>query len=88
MMNWYGNDGWGMTWLGWTMMVVFWGGLIGLGIWVVARITRSPQQPPQTETPRQILDRRLAAGEIDTEQYASARHLIEGRAASGSAVKP
>jgi putative membrane protein len=81
MMNWndYGfgwNAGFGML-----MMVVIWGGLIALGVWTVARITRGQEGPPIGESPRQILDRRFASGEIDTEHYADARRILEGRGA-------
>ena len=80
MMDW--ND-YGFGWnagLGMLMMVVIWGGLIALGVWTVARITRGQERPPVGESPRQILDRRFASGEIDAEQYADARRILEGRA--------
>lgn len=79
MMGWYDHGwGWGAG-LGMVMMIVVWGGLIALGVWAVARLTRGEPRPTPTETPRQILDRRFASGEIDTEQYAEARHLLESR---------
>lgn len=78
MMDW--ND-YGFGWnAGMLMMVVIWGGLIALGVWTVARITRGQEKPPVGESPRQILDRRFASGEIDAEQYADARRILEGRA--------
>lgn len=79
MMGWYGN-GWGSG-LGMVVMLLVWGGLIGLGVWAVARLTRGEPPPAPAESPRQILDRRFASGEIDAEQYAEARHLLEGRGA-------
>ena len=79
MMGWYDN-GWGSG-LGMLLMLLVWGGLIGLGVWAVARLTRGESRPAPTENPRQILDRRLASGDIDGEQYAEARHLLEGRGA-------
>ena len=79
MMGWYGN-GWGSG-LGMLVMLLVWGGLIALGVWAVARMTRGEAPRPPVETPRQILDRRLASGDIDAEQYAEARHLLEGRRA-------
>lgn len=33
---------------------------------------------PHSETPRQILDRRFAAGEIDAEEYKRSRDLLGG----------
>lgn len=79
MMGWYDN-GWGSG-LGMLLMLLVWGGLVGLGVWAVARLTRSESRPTAVESPRQILDRRLASGDIDAEQYAEARHLLEGRGA-------
>lgn len=80
MMGWYDN-GWGSG-LGMIVILLIWGGLIGLGVWAVARLTRGELRPTPVETPRQILDRRFASGEIDAEQYAEARHLLEGRSAA------
>lgn len=78
MMDW--ND-YGFGWnAGMLMMVVIWGGLIAAGVWTVTRITRGQEKPPIGESPRQILDRRFASGEIDAEQYADARRILEGRA--------
>ena len=80
MMDW--NDyvfGWDAA-LGMLMMVIVWGGLIALGVWMVARLTRDQQSRPKEESPRQILDRRFASGEMDAEQYADARRILEGRA--------
>ena len=77
MMGWYGN---GMgSGAGWIVMLLVWGSLIVFGIWVVTRLTRGDSPPPASETPRQILDRRLAAGEIDGEEYAETRRLLESR---------
>lgn len=75
MMGWYG-DGWGS---GYSMllMLLLWAVVIGLGIWAVARLTRSNTSQGTLESPRQILDRRLASGEINGQQYAEARRLVE-----------
>ena len=81
MMDW--ND-YGFGWnagLGMLMMIAIWGGLITLGVWAVARITRGQEGQASSESPRQILDRRFASGEIDSEQYAEARRMLEGRGA-------
>jgi uncharacterized membrane protein len=66
------------------MMVLVVGGLISLGIWAVTRLTGNSPAAPLVETRRQILDRRLASGEITTEEYAETRHILEGRSATGS----
>lgn len=90
MMGWYNNGaGWGAG-IGMLLMLLVWGGLIALGIWAVARLTRGSGQPTQPmagqETPRQILDRRFASGEITAEQYAEARRVLEGRSSTGSST--
>ena len=77
-MNWY-RDGYGWTnGGGMILMAVIWILIIGLGIWLVTWLTRREKSTPIQETPRQMLDRRLAAGEIDAAAYAQARRLIEG----------
>jgi putative membrane protein len=90
MMDGYGN-GYGMGAGGWILMILFWVLLVGLIIFAVIRIfpgrdtQASPPAPhvsrPPTETPREILDRRLASGEIDLETY---DRLREKLAASGT----
>ncbi|MHB1613654.1 MAG: SHOCT domain-containing protein [Actinomycetes bacterium] len=84
-MGWYGNSwGWGSG-LGMVMMLLVWGGLIALGIWGVARLTRGGNEPTlSVDVPRQVLDRRFAAGEIDPEQYAEARRVLDSGLATGA----
>lgn len=79
-MNWY-RDGYGMQGGSILLMALMWLTIIGLGIWFLTWITRRDQHhasaSEKNETPRQILDRRFAAGEIDAEAYSQARKLIE-----------
>jgi putative membrane protein len=56
---------------------LFWILPIGLGVWLVTRIFRREKPFEMLENPRQILDRRFAAGEMDATQYAQARRLID-----------
>lgn len=87
MMGWY-RDGYGWTnGGGMIMMGVIWILIIGLGIWLVTWLTRRDRSVLREESPRQILDRRLAAGEIDASQYAQARRLIEGHSPDVSEIK-
>ena len=86
-MNWYrdGNgwmDGGGMLW-----MALIWLVIIGLSIWLVTWLTRRDKSVERPESPRQILDRRLAAGEIDPTAYAQARRLIEGHSTGNEETK-
>ena len=80
MMGYWNDNGTWMTGFGMVLMVLVWGGLIGLAVWAVSRLSRGNQAAPTSaETPRQILDRRFASGEIDAEEYAAARRVLEGR---------
>ncbi len=56
------------------VMVLFWGGLIALALWLVRALF--PQVEKRSERPsfgelnaREILDRRYARGEISREEY-------------------
>lgn len=83
MMGWY--NGLGGGWLAMSLMMFFWIALIGVAIWVAVRVAgRGPAAPgtSATLTPRAILDHRLASGEIDAEQYAQLRRLLEGQSAA------
>ncbi|HUW79193.1 MAG TPA: hypothetical protein VMV52_10665 [Candidatus Nanopelagicaceae bacterium] len=78
MGGWGWNDTAGTSW--WIMggMMIFWIAVIGIGIWFVVRLTdRRGEQQLRTESPRSILDRRFASGELSAEQYAEARRLLE-----------
>jgi putative membrane protein len=73
MMNWSG----GMGAAGWVLMSVFWVILIAAIVWALAalfgRSDRSAGGVTISERPEEILDRRLASGEIDTETYEALR---------------
>lgn len=85
MMN--GWDG-GMGWGGWFFMSLFWVLLLVVIVWAavqlfpgrrdsVAPVTGpSPLPAPPTENPQQILERRLAAGEIDLETFEKLRTTL------------
>ncbi len=86
-MNWYQDGNGGMGGAGIITMAVIWILIIGLGVWLVTWLTRRDKSVSQNESPRQILDRRLAAGEIDAATYAQGRRLIEGRLTDEVEVK-
>jgi putative membrane protein len=84
-MDWNHMSDWG-----WQMML-FWGllwvVLIGVGLWGIVFWTRghnapaSPAQPaPRDKTARELLDERLARGEIDLREYQTLREALEPRA--------
>ncbi|WP_431676623.1 SHOCT domain-containing protein [Kitasatospora sp. KL5] len=83
MMYW---DGGGWAWM--MFMPLLWIALIGLIVWAAVRLAHRPgggqsegDRPgpgPRHETPREILDRRYASGEIDSDTYREAReHLAD-----------
>ena len=75
--------GWGMGFGGWMFMGLFWVVLIGLGAWlVVALLPRVRSGGP--ETPEEILDRRYARGELDTEEYRRARAELTAARTGGT----
>lgn len=78
MMGWYQGD-WGFAGIiGMGTMLLVWGALIWLAVWVIARFTRTePTLVATLESARAILDRRFASGEIDAEEYARARRSLE-----------
>ena len=74
------------SWFGPIWMVVWWGGLVALIAWGIARVTQSGPASigassgaaaPSPEGARAILDRRFAAGEITAEAYAQSRRLLD-----------
>ncbi len=83
----YGWDN-GMGAGGWVLMILAWVALIGLVVWAISRLfparSAGDSREQTTETPEEILDRRLARGEIDTDEYARLRDaLISAHARGG-----
>ena len=76
MMGWYGG---GMGPLGWLVMGVFWLILIGLIVWLVIRLLPGSSVGSTRDTgeaPLEILDRRLASGEIDLDTWQAQRAAL------------
>lgn len=76
----YGWDN-GMGAGGWVLMILSWVALIALIVWAIARLFPAisggaRREEADAETPHQILDRRLARGEIDTDEYARLRDAL------------
>jgi putative membrane protein len=81
MMGW--ND-WGAgSWIAMSlMMVLFWGGLILLVVWLVraSRPGRPADRPANpTEHGEEVLADRFARGEIDAEEFEHRRELLHRR---------
>lgn len=80
MGGWGDNWFWGHAILGPFVMLFFWGGIIALFIlginWI--RGNGRTEQPGAKETPLDILNARLARGEIDRKEYEETKKLISG----------
>lgn len=75
-----GGWGWGMGLLGGLGMLLFWGLIIGLVVWLVVTLTRSGHtavgRSAQTDTALETLRRRLAAGEITPQEFDALRQKL------------
>jgi len=84
MMFWNGGLAWWQAGLMWIAMIAFWALLVWIVYALVTGITRRPDQAGPGERPRpgdarQILDERLARGEVDPEEYQRLREMLERR---------
>ena len=72
------NNGMGAG--GWGLMMFAWVALIAVVVWAISRLfpTRADGNSGKqvAETADEILDRRLARGEIDTDEYARLRDAL------------
>ena len=84
MMDW-GNNGWGAgDWVAMSaLMIVFWAGLIALGVWVV-RGRRSDRDLAPTDRADTLLAERFARGEINGEEFTRSRELLHTGGSSSS----
>ena len=76
MMGWYGG---GMGLLGWLAMGLFWLILLGLIVWLVIRLLPAGNggtTRPTGASPLEILDRRLASGEINLDTWQAQRAAL------------
>jgi putative membrane protein len=78
MMGWYGG-GWDGGWM--VVMMLAWVAVLGFGVWAVVALTRTRQSPTAPPSGREsavdLLDRRLAAGEITPDEYLAVRSVLE-----------
>lgn len=72
MMGLYGF-GWGLY--GLVMMLLFVGGLAAVAVWAVRAFAGS--STPRQDSARDVLARRLAAGEISAEEFEQARRALQ-----------
>jgi len=80
-MYWDHMSGWG-----WAMMVVWsllWVGFLGVIAWVAVQWARGKSpgstsgQPPASKTAQELLDERLARGDVDPDEYQRRRDALE-----------
>ena len=72
MMWYYGSGGWDWLWMA-GMMVLFWGGVIVIGVWLI----RGLAGPRQTgDTAVDLLRKRLAAGEITADEFEKTKKAL------------
>jgi putative membrane protein len=76
MDGWYHDMGVGA----WIFMTVFWIALLGVIVWALTSLSDRGQPSEPRERPEEILDRRLAAGEIDVKTYDELRARLRGSA--------
>ena len=79
MMGWYGGGGMGS--LGWLGMGVFWLILLGLIVWLVVRLlpdSGSGRARSTGDSALDILDRRLANGQLDLPSWQAQRAALLG----------
>jgi putative membrane protein len=79
-------DDWGAGWwiLMALMMVAFWG-LVIVGIVWLVRTLIAERHGPRGANPIELLDRRLASGEISPEEYRERRAVLRGEPGGGTA---
>jgi putative membrane protein len=84
MMDW-GNGGWGAgDWVAMSaMMIVFWGAVIALVVWVV-RSSRTDRTEPPARRADMLLAERFARGEIDGEEFTRSRDLLHSGGSSSA----
>jgi putative membrane protein len=76
----WGDGGWG--WVGGgLMMLVFWGGLVALIVFVVRGNTHRSDgsDRPRHRDPQEILRDRFARGEISEEEFEQRKQVLERR---------
>ena len=75
-----GGWGWGMGLLGGLGMLLFWGLIIGLVVWLVVTLTRSGQSGASSaaahDTALETLRHRLAAGQITPQEFDELRQRL------------
>jgi putative membrane protein len=80
---WYGE----LTWWGWLVMSVSMAAFWGLVIVAAVYLIRGGRGSDSSPSSREILDERLARGEIDAEEYRERLETLGERHRSGAASR-
>lgn len=80
--DWGMSHGWDMS-FGWVFMMIFWvlalGALVWLVTWLILGQRGRVAPGPRGDSPLELLDRRLANGEIDVEEYEKVRQALTSK---------
>ncbi|WP_082140441.1 SHOCT domain-containing protein [Halomonas sp. PR-M31] len=68
--------GWGHMLFGGFMMVLFWGGLIALVIWLLRGLGRRDAGVQRQPSALDLLQERYARGEIDEQEYEERKRVL------------
>jgi uncharacterized membrane protein len=77
-MHGWSGDGWWPV-FGFLWMLLFWGGIIGVAIWGISRLTRGQGKEG---TPLEIAQRRYALGEITRDEFETIKSTLGGGASA------
>jgi putative membrane protein len=71
MMWWYGNDGYGIMGVWFLMNCIFWVIVIGIAVYIINKLIKNSnaRNLRESDKPFEILNERLARGEITEEEY-------------------
>lgn len=72
-MMWGYGDGGSLLWMA-TLMVVFWGGIIVVGVFAIRTFSGAKSNDPAMD----VLRRRLAGGEISQDEFEKIRKALQG----------
>ncbi len=76
MWYWGSGYGWGMAIFGVLMMLLFWGGVAVAIVFLVRSLSSWRTEP--NDNAMEMLRRRLAAGEITSEEFERIRKVLQG----------
>lgn len=80
----HGDVGWGWMLSMMVAMVLFWGAIAFLVVWLVRQAFNGQHRIP-SESPMEVLDRRFAEGAISVEDYEARREaLVAGSSSVGA----